>query len=242
MTKKLEKRIKDLLDIYNNNYIIMTDKEMNTFCRLFMITNHISENDEESVLNNIVLLENMMKKILEKNKDYTNSIKKEILYIGEKYKKDKYLFEGQNFDDKFNLNSNLLNENLVYLNYYVLDVIEKEELRLEVLKKLDKMKPYLSEKKYKNEVKILNEMIDSEKYDDESYSQYLKKLKTCELTKILNDNSIQRVNNIKENLKRKGNIKNEEIYDRMLNCEIKGKELVLFLNKYNNNLVNNKKK
>ena len=85
MTKKLEKRIKDLLDIYNNNYIIMTDKEMNTFCRLFMITNHISENDEESVLNNIVLLENMMKKILEKNKDYTNSIKKEILYIGEKY-------------------------------------------------------------------------------------------------------------------------------------------------------------
>ena len=40
----------------------------------------------------------------------------------------------------------------------------------------------------------------------------------------------------------KGNIKNEEIYDRMLNCEIKGKELVLFLNKYNNNLVNNNKK
>ena len=31
MTKKLEKRIKDLLDIYNNNYIIMTDKEMNTY-------------------------------------------------------------------------------------------------------------------------------------------------------------------------------------------------------------------
>ena len=56
--------MKDLLDIYNNNYIIMTDKEMNTFCRLFMITNHISENDEESVLNNIVLLENMMKKAL----------------------------------------------------------------------------------------------------------------------------------------------------------------------------------
>ena len=183
-----------------------------------------------------------MKKILEKNKDYTNSIKKEILYIGEKYKKYKYLFEEQNFDDKFNLNSNLLNENLVYLNYYVLDVIEKEELRLEVLKKLDKMKPYLSEKKYKNEVKILDEMIDNEKYNDESYSQYLKKLKTCELTKILNDNSIQRANNIKENIKRKGNIKNEEIYDRMLNCEIKGKELVLFLNKYNNNLVNNKKK
>ena len=183
-----------------------------------------------------------MKKILEKNKDYTNSIKKEILYIGEKYKKYKYLFEGQNFDDKFNLNSNVLNENLVYLNYYVLDVIEKEELRLEVLKKLDKMKPYLSEKKYKNEVKILDEMIDNEKYNDESYSQYLKKLKTCELTKILNDNSIQRANNIKENIKRKGNIKNEEIYDRMLNCEIKGKELVLFLNKYNNNLVNNKKK
>ncbi|MCI5521149.1 MAG: hypothetical protein MR411_00820, partial [Tenericutes bacterium] len=67
-------------------------------------------------------------------------------------------------------------------------------------------------------------------------------LKTCELTKILNDNSIQRANNIKENIKRKGNIKNEEIYDRMLNCEIKGKELVLFLNKYNNNLVNNNKK
>ena len=234
MTKELEKRIKDLLDIYNNNYIIMTDKEMNTFCRLFMITNHISENDEESVLNNIVLLE--------KNIDYTNSIKKEILYIEEKYKKYKYLFEGQNFDDKFNLNSNVLNENLVYLNYYVLDVIEKEELRIEVLKKLDKMKPYLSEKKYKNEVKILNEMIDSEKYDYESYSQYLKNLKTCELTKILNDNSIQRANNIKENIKRKGNIKNEEIYDRMLNCEIKGKELVLFLNKYNNNLVNNNKK
>ena len=194
------------------------------------------------MLNNILLLENMMKKILEKNKDYTNSIKKEILYIGEKYKKYKYLFEEQNFDDKFNLNSNLLNENLVYLNYYVLDVIEKEELRLEVLKKLDKMKPYLSEKKYKNEVKILDEMIDNEKYNDESYIQYLKKLKTCELTKILNDNSIQRANNIKENIKRKGNIKNEEIYDRMLNCEIKGKELVLFLNKYNNNLVNNKKK
>ena len=46
MTKKLEKRIKNLLDIYNNNYIIMTDKEMNTFCRLFMITNNISENNE----------------------------------------------------------------------------------------------------------------------------------------------------------------------------------------------------
>ena len=242
MTKKLEKRIKDLLDIYNNNYIIINDKEINNFCRLLMIKNNITKNDEESVINNIILLENMMKKILEKNKDYTNSIKKEILYIGEKYKKYKYLFEGQNFDDKFNLNSNLLNENLVYLNYYVLDVIEKEELRLEVLKKLDKMKPYLSEKKYKNEVKILDEMIDNEKYNDESYSQYLKKLKTCELTKILNDNSIQRANNIKENIKRKGNIKNEEIYDRMLNCEIKGKELVLFLNKYNNNLVNNKKK
>ena len=63
--------------------------------------------------------------------------------------------------------------------------------------------------------------IDNEKYNDESYSQYLKKLKTCELTKILNDNSNQRANNIKENIKRKGNIKNEEIYDRMLNCEIK---------------------
>ena len=62
------------------------------------------------------------------------------------------------------------------------------------------------------------------------------------INKILNDNSNQRANNIKENIKRKGNIKNEEIYDRMLNCEIKGKELVLFLNKYNNNLVNNNKK
>ena len=29
MTKKLEKRIKDLLDIYNNNYVIMNEKEMN---------------------------------------------------------------------------------------------------------------------------------------------------------------------------------------------------------------------
>lgn len=242
MTKKLEKRIKDLLDIYNNNYVIMTDKEMNAFSRLFMITNHISENDEGSKLNNIIILEDMMKKILEKNIDYTNSIKEEILYIKEKYKKYKYLFEGKNFDDKFNLNSNVLNENLVYLNFYVLDVIEKEELRIEVLKKLDKMKPYLSERKYKKEVRILNEMIDSEKYNDESYSKYLKDLKTCELTKILNDNYVQRANNIKENIKRKGNIKNEEIYDRMLNCEVKGKELVLFLNKYNNNLINNKKK
>lgn len=242
MTKKLEKRIKDLLDIYNNNYVIMTDKEMNAFSRLFMITNHISENDEGSKLNNIIILEDMMKKVLEKNIDYTNGIKEEILYIKEKYKKYKYLFEGQNFDDKFNLNSNVLNENLVYLNFYVLDVIEKEELRLEVLKKLDKMKPYLSERKYKKEVRILNEMIDSEKYNDESYSKYLNNLKTCELTKILNDNYVQRANNIKENIKRKGNIKNEEIYDRMLNCEVKGKELVLFLNKYNNNLINNKKK
>ena len=242
MTKKLEKRIKDLLDIYNNNYVIMTDKEMNAFSRLFMITNHISENDEGSKLNNIIILEDMMKKILEKNIDYTNGIKEEILYIKEKYKKYKYLFEGQNFDDKFNLNSKVLNENLVYLNFYVLDVIEKEELRLEVLKKLDKMKPYLSERKYKKEVRILNEMIDNEKYNDESYSKYLKDLKTCELTKILNDNSLERANNIRENIKRKGNIKNEEIYDRMLNCEIKGHELVLFLNKYNNNLVNNKKK
>lgn len=228
------------LKLIDNNFMVLTEDEVNIIWNFFSYTEQLE--DKQAQINNYQIIIDKINKAKDKNPKIYEEIKNEILEIKKQYNKYKYLFNNKSIEKKFNLNSDSLYTNLNYLNIIVMKKIEDEERRLEILKYLRRLMPYLNNDEYNTILKQVKREKDVTALEFKKYFEKIKKHKIKEFKKMDIENEIM---NAKLKLIQYVEIMNEEkpeIYLNILHSKEKTLDHLLFINNYTNNYINNTQK
>ena len=236
MKKELKDRIVNLFDIFNVCESLFTQRRKKEFINLFNITANIADTNEKDILNKITLLEKMIIKDLGNNKFFINYYKYELLRYKKLYMENSDLFDFKVDNSVFEYNKNTFFTNMNYLKSNIIYKIKQYESYNNYFDKIKSYSPYIYDYEYLKELETINQTVYQSDINDD-FNEYEIKLSLEENVnlKMKFDEPDDMISKIRKSLK-----KDEELNDRMSNCN-SNNEFLLFLNNYKTNRNENNK-
>lgn len=236
MKKELKDRIVNLFDIFNVCESLFTQRRKKEFINLFNITANIADTNEKDILNKITLLEKMIIKDLGNNKFFINYYKYELLKYKKLYMENTDLFDFKVDNSVFEYNKNTFFTNMNYLKSNIIYKIKQYESYNNYFDKIKSYSPYIYDYEYLKELETINQTVYQSDINDD-FNEYEIKLPLEENVnlKMKFDEPDDMISKIRKSLK-----KDEELNDRMSNCN-SNNDFLLFLNNYKTNRNENNK-
>ena len=236
MKKELKDRIVNLFDIFNVCESLFTHRRKKEFINLFNITANIADTNEKVILNKITLLEKMIIKDLGNNKFFINYYKYELLKYKKLYMENTDLFDFKVDNSVFEYNKNTFFTNMNYLKSNIIYKIKQYESYNNYFDKIKSYSPYIYDYEYLKELETINQTVYQSDINDD-FNEYELKLSLEENVnlKMKFDEPDDMISKIRKSLK-----KDEELNDRMSNCN-SNNDFLLFLNNYKTNRNENNK-
>lgn len=236
MKKELKDRIVNLFDIFNVCESLFTQRRKKEFINLFNITANIRDTNEKDILNKITLLEKMIIKDLGNNKFFINYYKYELLKYKKLYMENTDLFDFKVDNSVFEYNKNTFFTNMNYLKSNIIYKIKQYESYNNYFDKIKSYSPYIYDYEYLKELETINQTVYQSDINDD-FNEYEIKLPLEENVnlKMKFDEPDDMISKIRKSLK-----KDEELNDRMSNCN-SNNDFLLFLNNYKTNRNENNK-
>ena len=236
MKKELKDRIVNLFDIFNVCESLFTQRRKKEFINLFNITANIADTNEKDILNKITLLEKMIIKDLGNNKFFINYYKYELLRYKKLYMENSDLFDFKVDNSVFEYNKNTFFTNMNYLKSNIIYKIKQYESYNNYFDKIKSYSPYIYDYEYLKELEKINQTVYQSDINDD-FNEYEIKLPLEENVnlKMKFDEPDDMISKIRKSLK-----KDEELNDRMSNCN-SNNDFLLFLNNYKTNRNENNK-
>lgn len=236
MKKELKDRIVNLFDIFNVCESLFTQRRKKEFINLFNITANIADTNEKDILNKITLLEKMIIKDLGNNKFFINYYKYELLRYKKLYMENSDLFDFKVDNSVFEYNKNTFFTNMNYLKSNIIYKIKQYESYNNYFDKIKSYSPYIYDYEYLKELETINQTVYQSDINDD-FNEYEIKLPLEENVnlKMKFDEPDDMISKIRKSLK-----KDEELNDRMSNCN-SNNDFLLFLNNYKTNRNENNK-
>ena len=236
MKKELKDRIVNLFDIFNVCESLFTQRRKKEFINLFNITANIADTNEKVILNKITLLEKMIIKDLGNNKFFINYYKYELLKYKKLYMENTDLFDFKVDNSVFEYNKNTFFTNMNYLKSNIIYKIKQYESYNNYFDKIKSYSPYIYDYEYLKELETINQTVYQSDINDD-FNEYEIKLPLEENVnlKMKFDEPDDMISKIRKSLK-----KDEELNDRMSNCN-SNNDFLLFLNNYKTNRNENNK-
>lgn len=236
MKKELNDRIVNLFDIFNVCESLFTQRRKKEFINLFNITANIRDTNEKDVVNKITLLEKMIIKDLGNNKFFINYYKYELLKYKKLYMENTDLFDFKVDNSVFEYNKNTFFINMNYLKSNIINKIKQYESYNHYFDKIKSYSPYIYDYEYLKELETINQTVYQSDINDD-FNEYEIKLSLEENVnlKMKFDEPDDMISKIRKSLK-----KDEELNDRMSNCN-SNNDFLLFLNNYKTNRNENNK-
>ena len=236
MKKELKDRIVNLFDIFNVCESLFTQRRKKEFINLFNITANIADTNEKDILNKITLLEKMIIKDLGNNKFFINYYKYELLKYKKLYMENTDLFDFKVDNSVFEYNKNTFFTNMNYLKSNIINKIKQYESYNHYFDKIKSYSPYIYDYEYLKELETINQTVYQSDINDD-FNEYEIKLSLEENVnlKMKFDEPDDMISKIRKSLK-----KDEELNDRMSNCN-SNNDFLLFLNNYKTNRNENNK-
>ena len=236
MKKELKDRIVNLFDIFNVCESLFTQRRKKEFINLFNITANIADTNEKVILNKITLLEKMIIKDLGNNKFFINYYKYELLRYKKLYMENSDLFDFKVDNSVFEYNKNTFFTNMNYLKSNIIYKIKQYESYNNYFDKIKSYSPYIYDYEYLKELETINQTVYQSDINDD-FNEYEIKLSLEENVnlKMKFDEPDDMISKIRKSLK-----KDEELNDRMSNCN-SNNDFLLFLNNYKTNRNENNK-
>lgn len=236
MKKELKDRIVNLFDIFNVCESLFTQRRKKEFINLFNITANIADTNEKVILNKITLLEKMIIKDLGNNKFFINYYKYELLKYKKLYMENTDLFDFKVDNSVFEYNKNTFFTNMNYLKSNIIYKIKQYESYNNYFDKIKSYSPYIYDYEYLKELETINQTVYQSDINDD-FNEYEIKISLEENVnlKMKFDEPDDMISKIRKSLK-----KDEELNDRMSNCN-SNNDFLLFLNNYKTNRNENNK-
>ena len=236
MKKELKDRIVNLFEIFNVCESLFTQRRKKEFINLFNITANIADTNEKDILNKITLLEKMIIKDLGNNKFFINYYKYELLKYKKLYMENTDLFDFKVDNSVFEYNKNTFFTNMNYLKSNIIYKIKQYESYNNYFDKIKSYSPYIYDYEYLKELETINQTVYQSDINDD-FNEYEIKLPLEENVnlKMKFDEPDDMISKIRKSLK-----KDEELNDRMSNCN-SNNDFLLFLNNYKTNRNENNK-
>ena len=236
MKKELKDRIVNLFDIFNVCESLFTQRRKKEFINLFNITANIADTNEKDILNKITLLEKMIIKDLGNNKFFINYYKYELLKYKKLYMENTDLFDFKVDNSVFEYNKNTFFTNMNYLKSNIIYKIKQYESYNNYFDKIKSYSPYIYDYEYLKELETINQTVYQSDINDD-FNEYEIKLPLEENVnlKMKFDEPDDMISKIRKSLK-----KDEELNDRMSNCN-SNNDFLLFLNNYKTSRNENNK-
>ena len=190
----------------------------------------------QDILNKITLLEKMIIKDLGNNKFFINYYKYELLKYKKLYMENTDLFDFKVDNSVFEYNKNTFFTNMNYLKSNIIYKIKQYESYNNYFDKIKSYSPYIYDYEYLKELETINQTVYQSDINDD-FNEYEIKLSLEENVnlKMKFDEPDDMISKIRKSLK-----KDEELNDRMSNCN-SNNDFLLFLNNYKTNRNENNK-